>query len=319
MTVPPQPPQPGPDGYPGYPQQPSPNPYAQPAQQPNPYAQPPGQQPQPYGQQPQPYGQPQQAGPYGQPQAYPAPPPPQGNGNRKKLAIAIGALVAVGVVLGGVLIAVNSGDDGKDERADDKPTVTTPATGGTPSAEESPSESPSSSPSGGTAGTYKLILPESLENGAYTKGQDLTDTLESQVPSDGYNMHDIKGVGAQYASAAGTKQLVYTGYTGRIDDPDQAVSDFMDGTQEAEGTEVGVEKKEIRPAGTGEPMTCSVLMKTQAGQKFPVPTCAWADETTLGAVLFVDAAASGSPAESVDLDAFAKRVDTIRDEVRAPA
>ncbi|MFH8366701.1 hypothetical protein [Streptomyces sp. NPDC018031] len=310
MTVPPQPPQPGPDGYPGHPQQP--NPYAQPGQpQPNPYAQQPG----PYAQQPGPYAQPN---PYGQPQGYPPPPPPpgNGNGNRKTLAIAIGGLVVVGAVLAGVLVAVNGGDD-KDDKADDKPTPTATSTA-TPSTEQSRSESPSPEPSGG-AGTYKLILPKTLEGGTYTMGQDLTDTLAAQVPSDGYNMHDVKGVGAQYTASGGTKQLVYTGYTGGIDDPDQAEDDFMDGTQEAEGTDVGVEKREITPAVSDEPMTCSVVVKNEAGQKFPVPTCVWADSTTLGAVLSVDAAMAGKTAEAVDLEAFAKRVSTIRDEVRVPA
>ncbi|MFF8944269.1 PQQ-binding-like beta-propeller repeat protein [Streptomyces sp. NPDC014864] len=111
---PPQAPQPG---Y-GYPQQPGP-----PAQ-PGPYGAPTA--PGPYGQpqQPGPYGYPQQPGPYGQQPGYgypqqqfpgaPGTPPPGGSRNpfKGRPALVVGAVVAVLLVVGGTVWAVNAGDGG---------------------------------------------------------------------------------------------------------------------------------------------------------------------------------------------------------------
>ncbi len=100
----------GPEGYPntaGNPEQPYGSPYGapqQPQQPQPPYGAPYG-APQPYG---APYGQ-----PYGAPQSpygYPTP-QPSGGGNRMWLAIG-GAVLAVVVIVGGVLIFALNGDSG---------------------------------------------------------------------------------------------------------------------------------------------------------------------------------------------------------------
>ncbi|WP_431041642.1 hypothetical protein ACQUSR_06795 [Streptomyces sp. P1-3] len=326
MSVPP-PPQPGfgppQDGQPNQPHgAPPAGPYGPSSA--NPYASPPQAQPQGYPQQ-APYGAPQGPPPQGSvPQPYggdgwgaPQPPmPPQGPDNsKKKLAIVIGSLVAVGAVLAGAIFFVTKDDDGKKKQADDKPGTSTP-----PEESTSPSASPSASAGGGTGaeGTYKLIVPKSLENGKYTLSKDMSETFDSQVPDDGVNMHNLKATAGQYSSGA-TDQLLYTGYTGGIDDPDQAIKDFIDGMEQSDGASVGQARREITPEGSDEPMTCEVMVKKQSGRSYAFPTCVWADKTTLAAVMLTDPKlALGSP-KSIDLEAYAKRASVMRDEVRVPA
>ncbi|WKX73111.1 hypothetical protein [Streptomyces sp. XD-27] len=294
-----------------------------------------GQPNQPYGIPPQtpPQGYPQQA-PYGGPQGLPPqgpaphpyggdgwgapqpPMPPQGPDNsKKKLAIIIGSLVAVGAVLAGAIFFVSKDDDGKKKRAD-KPTTSASTS---PGESTSPSASPSPSESGGTGtgGAYKLIVPKTLESGKYTLYNDMSKQFDSQVPNDGINTHDLKATAGQYRAA--TSQIVYTGYTGRIDDPDQAITDFINGMEKADGASVGQPRREITPEGSSEPVTCEVLVKTQAGQKMAFPACVWADSTTLAAVILTDREMVSAPPKSIDLEAYAKRASVMRGEVRVAA
>lgn len=137
---------PAPEWQPPQPTQQLP-PYGQPGA---PYGQPPYGQPQPpqqYGQQGQ-YGQPGAYGqPYGVPGA-PVPPPPPGygpatpppsGGNGRRLALIIGAIVAV-LAIAGIAFAVTSGNG-------DKKTASSPTPSPSPTVSSLPSDFPSSLPS----------------------------------------------------------------------------------------------------------------------------------------------------------------------------
>ncbi|MGW9023643.1 outer membrane protein assembly factor BamB family protein [Streptomyces sp. NPDC055722] len=140
QAVPPPPAQPPVPPQPGYGPPQQSGPYAQPPQQSGPYAQPP--QAGPYGQPG--YGYPQQSGPYVQPQpgygypqqphqfpGVPTPPPNGGSKNpfKGRPALAVGAAIAVLLVIGGTVYAV-SGDGGKKPTAGGSPKAT-PSTGAT--------------------------------------------------------------------------------------------------------------------------------------------------------------------------------------------
>ncbi|MEU6321024.1 PQQ-binding-like beta-propeller repeat protein [Streptomyces sp. NPDC047009] len=140
QAVPPPPAQPPVPPQPGYGPPQQSGPYAQAPQQSGPYAQPP--QPGPYGQPG--YGYPQQSGPYARPQpgyGYPqqphqfpgAPTPPPGGGSKNPFkgrpALAVGAAIAVLLVIGGTVYAVSGdGDGGKKPTAGGSPKAT-PSTG----------------------------------------------------------------------------------------------------------------------------------------------------------------------------------------------
>ncbi|WP_432195658.1 PQQ-binding-like beta-propeller repeat protein [Streptomyces sp. bgisy027] len=187
----PPPPQTPPSGAPqpgyGYPQQPGPpaqpgpyqsGPYAQPSQQPGPYGYP--QQPGPYGQQPAPgYGYPPQ------PQ-YPGAPgtPPGGSRNpfKGKPAVAIGAAVAVLLVLGGTVFAVTrGGDDKKDEpvarQSDDPKGSGSPSESGDGGSEGG--DDPENLNAGRQAGESKVLwykpAPDAPKSGADAPGMWITD------------------------------------------------------------------------------------------------------------------------------------------------
>ncbi|MGO4424749.1 hypothetical protein AB4Z54_40180, partial [Streptomyces sp. MCAF7] len=225
-----QPQQPGPygqggaagqPGY-GYPQQPpqqaggygQPNPYSQPQPQQPPQPQPgygyPQQQPAaPYGQQP--YGQPGMPGPY-----QPAPPP--GGGNKKGLAIGIGAVVVVAAVVGGFLFFNNKDDDkggGGNKGGGDKNVVANDGK------------------------RYKLTAPQTVA-GEYTKdassGSDgITD--EDAKDFEKFGVTNAKSASGEYKSGEGVsqKQLQLNGVWGEVKNPEAVVDGaFTKISQEAE-------------------------------------------------------------------------------------
>ncbi|MFI0778225.1 hypothetical protein [Streptomyces sp. NPDC021212] len=288
-----QPQQPGPygqggaagqPGY-GYPQQPpqQPGPYGQPqpgygqpqqpGQPPNPYGQP---QQQPYGQQPygqQPYGQPGMPGPY-------QPGPGQG-GKKKGLAMAIGAVVVVAAVVGGVLVFTggDSGglsDDGK---------------------------------------RYKLTTPQTVA-GEYSKEDGSGgDEADSELTQDlkQYGVTNAKGVSGSYKSGSGLseKDLQITGAWGEVKDPEKVVdSAFAKIAEESEKdssssgalkAELVGSPEEVSPSELDNAvMKCQNMKFTPTGQAanspgipkqgFTVPLCMWGDYSTVAYVIHSDRA-----------------------------
>ena len=296
--------QPQPGGY-GQPQPPQQGGYGQP--QPG-YGYP-QQAPQPgYGQVPpqQPYGQPQQQ--YGQQPGYgypQQPAPPQGGGG-KRTGIVIGVVVALVAVGAGVFFATrSSGGSGSALKDDGK--------------------------------KYKLITPATVAD-SYKKSPDSSS-------SDGFDDSDIdkmKALGvtnAQNVSAGYTsgseltgKLLEFSGVYGTVKDPKKVVDGmFADARAKAktdkpdsDGSkqELVGDTQTVHPAGAEDAvMECQQVKFTEgtSGKSITTSICMWADYSTVGYVVPIDAAAmmtgtGGSTSVSDVADLTAK----VRKDVRVP-
>ncbi|MEU1629878.1 hypothetical protein ABZ746_32230 [Streptomyces sp. NPDC020096] len=261
--------------------------------------------PGPYGQQP--YGQTPYGQPYPQPQSYPQGPqspyspyaqapqagwgvqpplpplPPQRN-TGKVIAVVVGAIAFFAVGGAGLLVTLGGGG-------------------------------------GGTQAEYKLTVPRSLESGKYTLQQDISQKLDSDMAGSrsGYGAHDMRGAAGEYQAASGGSmdRMSVTGLYGTIDDPDLAKDHFLHGMENAKGTTtVAVPSRVITPSGSSEPLTCEVLNAQVGVRTLPTPVCVWADNGTLAAVMKLSAANLTANAVSIDLNAFADEVNTIRGEIR---
>ncbi|NUQ96440.1 MAG: hypothetical protein HOY79_07685 [Streptomyces sp.] len=273
----------GQPGY-GYPQQ------APPPQQPPAYGQVPPQQP--YGQQPG-YGYPQGA-------------PPQGGG--KRTGIIVGVVVALVAIGAGVFfVTKGSGGGGSALKDDGK--------------------------------KYKLITPDTVA-GSYTKSSDSS-------ASDGFDDSDIermKGLGvtnaqkvaANYTSGSqlSGKLLEFSGVYGTVKDPKKVVDGmFADARAKAQSdkSSSGGSKEElvggtqtVHPAGADDAVVECQQVKitdtsTSNGKSITTSVCMWADYSTVGYVIPVDAAAmmtgsGGTISVSDGADLTAK----VRKDVRVP-
>ncbi|MER6332258.1 hypothetical protein ABT298_23605 [Streptomyces sp. NPDC001034] len=334
--------QPGPYGQP--PQQPGP--YGQPGQ-PGPYGQP--QQPGPYGQQPQagPYGQPPQAPqqpgygypqqappqqpgygypqqgmhpqqspygqqPYGQQQPYGAvpgmPQPPQPGGGKKRTGLVIGAVAVVAVVAVGAYFLFNGGS-GSVSVADD--------------------------------GAHKLITPNSVINGTYTKqdGSDgssngLSDSDKSDFQK--WGVQNPTEVSSSYETGTGLtkKGLSFSGVYGTIDNP-EAVVDAMFAKIKTEASkdqsDSGTKGKligspeAVHPAGfSNGVMKCQVAQidstsSSSSASGMPksikMPVCIWGDHSTVAFVSDYSVASLAS-GQAGSLDETAELAAKLRNDVR---
>ncbi|MDX3224225.1 hypothetical protein [Streptomyces sp. ME19-01-6] len=320
-----QPQQPGPygqggaagqPGY-GYPQQGGggygqPNPYGQPQQPPQPQAgygypqQPPAD---PYGQQPygqQPYGQPGVPGPY-------QPTPPPSGGNKKGLAIAIGAVVVVAAVVGGFLLFNNKDDD----------------KGG-------------SGGNGGGGGKnvvadegkrYKLTTPETVAT-EYTKdpssgGDEMSESDAKDFEE--FGVTNAKPVSGKYKSGEGVsqKQLQLNGVWGEVKDPEAVVDGaFAKISQEAEkdssvgggGTaKLEGSPQQVTPAGLDDAVMKCQNVKfsgvTSSTKSFTIPLCMWADHSTVGYVVVSDVSSALSGG-GMSIDTAAETTAKVRKDAR---
>jgi hypothetical protein len=288
-----QPPQqPGPYGAPPPPGQPpgQPGPYGQ--QQPQPQQQPgygyPAAQPQ---QQPGPYGQPEPQQPgYGypaqpqQPSAFGQPPAPAAGGpnKAKRAGLAIAALVVVAAVAVGAVV-LTGGDDEDAESG---------GTGG--------------GAGGGETTAYELSLPE--ESGEFvitSPAQTTSDMSEEELAQLG--LSDAQGTTGVYMAGISPEEaaaltdlsqlgdrtvntLVAIGLWGQSDDPASAV-DAMFAAGAAQAQEQGQdmsfvgEPQEVPVEGlNGAVLKCQYAeaLDPTVGERVQVPTCAWADNSTMG-------------------------------------
>ncbi|MFG2211188.1 hypothetical protein [Streptomyces sp. NPDC048638] len=161
----------------------------------------------------------------------------------------------------------------------------------------------------------KVVIPQSVNGGKYRLDQDISEKADSQVPDQGANGDRVKTVGGQYSG--GMKSVVLVGMYGTINDPQSTIDHTIRGMKDA-GAEPGVAEAKITPTGAKEPLTCGVVVKTQAGHRIPVVFCVWADHSTSGNIARTDAAHLDADPESLDVTAFAAEAAKIRDEVRKP-
>lgn len=303
MTTPPQ--QPG-HGGPfgqqpgaGQPPQGPPPQYGYPQQQ-GPY----GPQQGPYAQ-PGPYG-PQQGGPWGGPPQGPPPGPPSG-GNRQA-GIIVGCVVA-GVVVVAVAIGFATGWGGSDSGSGGSaggPTVAASEPVGEGAEDAEPS-------------SYELTLPKTLENGRFELAKDMSDEAEGDNPDMGPGDEALLG---SYASRSGSQNLLFSGgnsdkITGVTES--ETGGDVLDGMERSEGASVAVPREEFTPDGAEEPLSCEVLVKSQAGQKLTIKVCAWSDIGSSAVIADNSPASWKDDPDEVDLEAWAERVNTMRDELREPS
>ncbi|TJZ50103.1 hypothetical protein FCH28_22540 [Streptomyces piniterrae] len=163
---------------------------------------------------------------------------------------------------------------------------------------------------------YKITVPQSLVGGEYKLDQDISQQAGSQIPTDGVNSHDVHPAGGQYTG--GMKSLVMLGLYGTVDDPDEGVDRMVDGLTSSPSVEVAVPEKEFTPTGGGDPLTCGVEVKNQAGQKIPLAFCVWGTSSTTVSVVETDAADLRKDPKSIDLQDFADKASKIRAEVQVP-
>ncbi|MGI5349539.1 hypothetical protein ACQEU8_15255 [Streptomyces sp. CA-250714] len=253
------------------------------------------------------FGQPGFPTPYGSP-----PPPPPNRSNNKVVGIVVAAVLVVALAVAGTLLAVSGGDDDKNDSADNKAhSESSESPSDEPSDEPSADDEPTPSPSESKT-TYELKFPKTLEGGQYRLRKDLSDSVDSAGPGEEAHL-------GSYSNSSDTSRLLYGAASGEdYGNPEFSKNQMMNGMETGAGMSVAVKRRDITPAG-GDPLTCEVLVKSQAGRKLTIPVCAWSDPGTAAYVAKDSADTYSVPPKDVDLEAWADRVSDIRDEVRTPA
>ncbi|MFE2936450.1 MULTISPECIES: hypothetical protein [unclassified Streptomyces] len=330
-----QPPQGQPGPY-GGPPQGQPGPYGQqPQGQPGPYGQqppqgqpgygypqqapqgvPPQQQPQPgYGypqaQQPGPYGQQPPTPPYGGQPAYGTMPMPPAEPKKKTGLIIGGVIVALAVIGGGVYFLTSGGGASNSDVADS------------------------------TKG-YKLTPAASVDDykNDSSGGASSPMTGESKTKAEGMGVKNPQQTVAQYS--AGTKEnelsikgLTLQGIWGDVTDPAKVIDNSFTNTEndmqkknkDLQYSLVGSAQAKTPSGFKGALMKCQDLKVTNSKgdgtakngpKEFTIPTCVWADYSTVGVVSGVDVALSmaGKGMSQDDLAALtAKLYNTSRTKI----
>jgi hypothetical protein len=166
-----------------------------------------------------------------------------------------------------------------------------------------------------------VTLPRSLDDGKLTLTRDFSDEPGLALHSESHEtaVRDLDPVAGRYESrskgeGAQDGHLIVRGYNGTTIRPASTIHDLLT-TLEGDEASAG-ERKQIRPPGADVRFTCEVMLKDtdSAGSAgvAEVPVCAWADNSSYGAVL---ERPPGDGTFRSDLDAFAKRVNSLRSEV----
>ncbi|MDJ1133804.1 hypothetical protein [Streptomyces iconiensis] len=248
-------------------------------------------------------GQPGYPGPYGQP----TPPPP--NNRNKIILIVVAAVVAVALLVAGGVALLSGGDDKGDKADSEKSSPGSTAPSDDASEESDPTPTPSESDT-----TYELAFPKTLEGGKFRLRKDLSDSVSKGGAGEKAHM-------GSYANRTDrTQRLLYAGAKGEdFGNPDMSKDQMMKGMETSPSMSVAVKRRDITPTGADDPLTCEVLIKSQAGRKLTIPVCAWSDPGTAAYVADDSLKTYSVKPADLDLEGFADRVNTIRDEVRTPA
>lgn len=283
---PPQGPPPGQPGQPGFggpPQGPPGGAYGPP--QPGPYGAP---QPGAYGQQP-PGQYPGQPGPVG---------PQGGGGQGKTIGIIVAAVVALGLIVGGIFLVVGGDDDDGDEAKGGGDSSASSGQGDDKSEDKDGGDDNAAEQEGNPL-SYKLIKPKTLLDGEYSHKQD--DRADGG-PANPKLAYDGKTVAASYADSDDV-ELGFVGIEGKIKTVEKSV-DEVAGQLSAYGTAT-----EQSPDGFG-----GDVMKCGAGENggSTATFCVWGDAGSLVLVVWEDEDASAAPS----VKEFADTTVKVRQEVR---
>ncbi|MFJ9743142.1 hypothetical protein [Streptomyces sp. NPDC101166] len=170
---------------------------------------------------------------------------------------------------------------------------------------------------------YRLTLPETLLDGRYKLGQDLSDSEGESIEKEMEGAWDAKvtdsAVGQYSLNGDDTDgMLVVSGMYGRFQNTDDGRDAMLKGVGEADGLKVAVQPKDFRPSGADTTVTCEVVSQSQAGATLVYPVCAWADGNTAAVVAEITAENVGQSASDIDLAVAAETALKIRSETRQP-
>ncbi|REK87616.1 hypothetical protein DY245_25745 [Streptomyces inhibens] len=163
-------------------------------------------------------------------------------------------------------------------------------------------------------------MPETMVGGQYTREHDAADPdqgLAELMSGQVRGARPAFGVYRPGAEKGGL--LAVTGVYGKIRDPSAALRELIRLLDRRDGDPViNIGPKTITPAGSDEPLQCRVVSRA-----IPVTntrsldmTCTWADSSTVTHVTQGLPPSTHPNPNERDLNAFAARVNQIRDEVR---
>ncbi|RSS70283.1 hypothetical protein EF918_27400 [Streptomyces sp. WAC06614] len=192
---------------------------------------------------------------------------------------------------------------------------------------------------------YKLVMPEAI--GEYKKtttnpenGKDKPLEGEGKTRAETIGVQNPRGVNMSFATGTDktAKQLNVFGLYGAITDPEKAVDAYFAGVgknKESEALgfkyEVVGTPQEFKPSGfKGGVMKCANIKATNAKattstanpmapKELLLPTCAWADLSTLGGVNSLDPSKAALGAPSATLDEVAALTAKVYGAVRVKA
>lgn len=178
------------------------------------------------------------------------------------------------------------------------------------------------------AAEYRLTVPKTLLDTEYELVKDDSAATNDEMEKGGYtsgpNERNVKGAVGTYSGTstesdgATSPKLVLSGMHGQFKDPAQSRTSLLDGMRKADGISEPNPPKTVTPPGSDLDLTCTVFLSEDQGTTSTLPVCAWGDENTAAYVAFVTPGETQQDPDSVDLDAAAKTVLKVREEVRQP-
>jgi len=163
----------------------------------------------------------------------------------------------------------------------------------------------------------EVTLPKTLEDGKFRLVKDMS----GQAGADAGLRPGEEGVMGAYGSKDRTEALLFSGINS--DRAGSAESEpggsLLNGMEKSPNVTVEVPRRQITPAGGGEELSCEVISKSQGSQELTIKVCAWTDDGSSAAIVDDSPGAWSESPSQVDLEAYAERVDLMRDEVREPS
>ncbi|MFF8845629.1 hypothetical protein ACF08N_23405 [Streptomyces sp. NPDC015127] len=171
---------------------------------------------------------------------------------------------------------------------------------------------------------YRLTVPKTLLDGEYELIKDGSSEANADAEKSGYgagpDARNVKAVLGSYNGTSSTRQsgAVITGMYGQFRNPEQPRDSLLDGMRKGDGMSEPKPARTITPTGADVAFKCTVMLSKDTDGTSTIPVCAWGDENTAAYVAFLTPASDAQDPDSVDLDAIARQVQKIREEVRQP-